>query len=167
VPYWTSAAEARLNGDLLERAALPGSYLTVDRRWRDGDQLTVRLPMHLHLAHMPDDPTLQAAMYGPLVLAGRLGTAGLTAANLRAGPTPPRKVPEYPAQPVAAPVISARPGDPASWLTPVAGRVLEFRTTADKRPIAVVPLNGIFDERYAVYWKVSEAAAAQAEGADT
>ncbi len=27
---------------------------------------------------MPDDPTLQAVMYGPLVLAGKLGTAGLT-----------------------------------------------------------------------------------------
>jgi uncharacterized protein len=127
----------------------------------------VRLPMRLHVAQMPDDPTLQAVMYGPLVLAGCLGTAGLDASDLRAGPTPPRKVPEYPAQPVAAPVISARSGDPASWLTPVPGRVLEFRTSAQKRPITVMPLNAIFDERFAVYWKVSEAAPAQAGGADT
>jgi DUF1680 family protein len=165
VPYWTSGGEARLNGNLLQGFAQPGSYFTLERRWRDGDQLSVRLPMHLHVAPMPDDPTVQAAMYGPLVLAGRLGTEGLDASDLRAGPTAPRKVPEYPAQPVAAPVISAR-SDPASWLTPVAGRALEFRTSAQARPITVVPLNAILDERYAVYWKVSEAAA-QAGGVDT
>jgi DUF1680 family protein len=163
VPYWTSGGEARLNGSLLEGFAQPGSYFTVDRRWHDGDQLTVRLPMHLHVVPMPDDPTIQAAMYGPVVLAGRLGTAGLSAAVLRAGPTPPRKVPEYPAQPVAAPVIAARSGNPAGWLTPIPGRTLEFRTTAQGQPITLVPLSTIFDERYAVYWKVSD----QAGGTDT
>jgi uncharacterized protein len=167
VPYWTSGGEARLNGNLLPGFAQPGNYFTVDRRWRDGDQLSVRLPMHLHVAQMPDDPTIRAVMYGPLVLAGCLGTAALDASDLRAGPTPPRKVPEYPARPVAAPVISARSGDPASWLTRVPGRVLEFRTNAQKQPLTVMPLNAIFDERFAVYWKVSEPAPAQADGADT
>jgi uncharacterized protein len=160
VPYWTSGAEARLNGTLLPARAAPGGYLSVERRWRDGDRLTVRLPMYLHAAPMPDDQSIQAVMYGPLVLAGRLGSDGLTAAGLRAGPTAPRKVPEYPAQPVAAPVITARSGDPASWLTPVSGHALEFRTTAQVQPITLAPLNAIFDERYAVYWKVSEAAPA-------
>jgi uncharacterized protein len=159
VPYWTSGGEARLNGNLLKGFPQPGSYLTVDRRWSDGDQLAVRLPMHLHVAQMPDDPTIQAVMFGPLVLAGRLGTEGLNAADLRAAPTRPRKIPEYAAQPVSAPVISAQSGDPVSWLAPVAGRVLEFRTTGQARPITLVPLSSIFDERYAVYWKVSEAAA--------
>ena len=160
VPYWTSGGEARLNGRLLKGFAQPGSYFSVDRSWGDGDELTVRLPMRLHFAPMPDDPTIQAAMYGPLVLAGRLGTEGLNTAGLRAGPTRPRKVPEYPAEPLAAPVISARSSDPASWLAPVEGRVLEFRTTAQARPITLVPLNRLFDERYAVYWKLSEAARA-------
>jgi hypothetical protein len=64
---------------------------------------------------------------------------------------------------VAAPLIQARPGDPSSWLSPVDGRALEFRTTAQGRPITLAPLNAIFDERYAVYWKVSD----QPGGADT
>jgi uncharacterized protein len=160
VPYWTAGGEARLNGTPLQGFAQPGSYFTVERRWRDGDQLTVRLPMHLHVAPMPDDPTLQAAMYGPLVLAGRLGSEGLGASDLRAVPTPPRKVPEYPLPPVAAPVITTRSTDPASWLIPVPGRGLEFRTNEQAQPITLVPLNAIFDERYAVYWKVREAARA-------
>jgi uncharacterized protein len=110
--------------------------------------------MHLHLARMPDDSSLQAVMYGPLVLAGRLGTAGLAAANLRAEPTRPRRVPEYRSPPLAAPAIIAPSADPASWLEPFAGRPLAFRTTGQAQALTLEPLNGIFDERYAVYWKV-------------
>ena len=36
--------------------------------------------MELSTQSMPDDPGLQAVMYGPLVLGGRLGQQGLTSA---------------------------------------------------------------------------------------
>jgi hypothetical protein len=112
--------------------------------------------MHLHAAPMPDDPSLRAVMYGPLVLAGRLGRAGLDATHLRAGPTAPRRVPEYPLPPVAAPTITTAVLDPASWLEPLAGQPLAFRTTGQTQPLTLEPLNGIFDERYAVYFRVRE-----------
>ncbi len=156
VPYWTAAASAQLNGETLASAGTPGSYLVLKRIWREGDRIELRLPMRLHLARMPDDPTLQAVMYGPLVLAGRLGTAGLDRAHLRAGPTAPRHVPEYGAEPIDVAPISAPSADPLGWLAPVAGRSLEFKTTHLARPITLVPLNRIFDERYAVYWRVVE-----------
>jgi DUF1680 family protein len=113
----------------------------------------VRLPMRLHTAPMPDDPTVQAVMYGPVVLAGKLGTAGLTAENLRAEPTKPRTVPEYKSDPVTAPSIRAPSSDPASWLKQAGP--LEFRTVGQPNELTLVPLNRIFDERYAVYWKLS------------
>jgi hypothetical protein len=34
--------------------------------------------MQLSVESMPDDPTLQAFLYGPVVLAGDLGNEGLT-----------------------------------------------------------------------------------------
>ena len=154
IPYWCAAASAQLNGRPLPGCAAPGSYLEVERRWRAGDVLSVRLPMHLHLAPMPDDSSLQAVMYGPLVLAGRLGTAGLDRATLRAEPTRPRRVPEYRAAPIAAAPIVASAADPASWLEPLPDRRLAFRTSGQTQPLTLEPLNGIFDERYAVYWKV-------------
>ena len=159
VPYWTAAGSAQLNGEALPAFAAPGSYSALQRRWRDGDQLVVRLPMHLHVVRMPDDPSLQAVMYGPLVLAGRMGTAGLDASSLRAEPTRPRTVPEYRLPPVAAPVIAAPTADPSSWLEPLAGRPLVFRTKGQAQPLTLEPLNGVFDERYAVYWKVLEGSA--------
>ena len=90
----------------------------------DGDRVEVDLPMRLHAAPMPDDATVQAVMYGPLVLAGKLGTAGLTAETLRAEPTKPRTVPEYKAEPVAAPTIRAASADPSTWLKPAGGGAL-------------------------------------------
>lgn len=155
VPYWTAGGSATLNGAKLESFATPSSYLVLDRTWRDGDRVEVHLPMRLHTVPMPDDPTVQAVMYGPLVLAGKLGTAGLTAENLRAEPTKPRTVPEYKGEPVAAPTIHASSSDPATWLKPAGGRTLEFRTVGQPNELTLVPLNRVFDERYAVYWKVS------------
>jgi uncharacterized protein len=154
VPYWTAGASAQLNGQRLPIGAIRAGYLEVERRWHDGDVLAVRLPMHLHLAPMPDDASLQAVMYGPLVLAARMGTSGLDAATLRAEPTRPRRVPEYRASAIAAPPISAPAVDPASWLEPLPDRRLAFRTKGQAQRMTLEPLSGIFEERYAVYWKV-------------
>ena len=155
VPYWTAGGSASVNGARLESFATPRSYFVLDRTWRDGDRVEVHLPMRLHSAPMPDDPTVQAVMYGPLVLAGKLGTAGLTPDTLRAEPTKPRTVPEYRLEPVAAPTIRAASADPATWLKPAGGRALEFRTVGQPNELTLAPLNRILDERYAVYWKVS------------
>jgi len=155
IPYWTRGGTASLNGRKLEAFAAPQSYLVIDRIWKEGDRLSVTLPMHLHIDAMPDDPSLQAVMYGPVVLAGKLGSSGLNTGILRAEPTKPRTVPEYKGEPIAAPTIVARSSDPASWLQPIGGRPLEFRTVGQSSEITLAPLNRIFDERYAVYWKVA------------
>jgi hypothetical protein len=155
VPYWaTKGGVAKLNGRVLDGFASAGSFFVVDRTWKDGDTLEVSLPMSLHKHAMPDDPTIQSMMYGPLVLAGKLGTAGLTPEILRAEPTKPRTVPEYKGQAVPAPQFTSR-GDLASWITPVPNKPLEFKTQGQATDVTLVPLNSIFDERYAVYWKVT------------
>ncbi|MBS0580094.1 MAG: glycoside hydrolase family 127 protein [Proteobacteria bacterium] len=155
IPYWTRGCSALLNGDALPVAADAGGYLTVRRRWAPGDVLMVRVPMHLHAAPMPDDSSLQAVMYGPLVLAARLGTAGLDSGNLRAVPTQPRKVPEYAGEPLTVAAISATSADPSNWLERVDTRPLEFRSVGQEKSLTFVPLNRIFDERYAVYFRMT------------
>ena len=158
VPYWaTGTNTAALNGKALEGFAAPGGYYVLDRTWNDADRLTLRFPMSLHPHPMPDDPTLVAFMYGPLVLAGRLGTEGLTPATLRAAPTKPRTVPNYPLEPVAAPAFPAGTGDLASWIKP-GSAPREFRTTGQPQDVTLVPFYRLFDERYAVYWKVGRRA---------
>jgi DUF1680 family protein len=148
VPSWTDGkAAGRLNGHPVEGFAAPGSEWSLDRVWRDGDRVTLTLPMRLRFEPAPDDPSTQAAMIGPIVLAGRLGKTGLTPSTLRAEPTKPRTVPEYKLDPVPAPAL--RDGSLAAGSRP-----LEFRAAGvDGHEMPLVPLNAIFDERYAVYWK--------------
>ncbi|HSD33388.1 MAG TPA: beta-L-arabinofuranosidase domain-containing protein [Gemmatimonadales bacterium] len=158
VPYWMGAGgTARLNGRALEGFAAPGGYFVLDRTWKEGDTVAVTVPMHLHLQPLPDDPSVQAVMYGPLVLVGRLGTEGLTPGVLRAEPTKPRTVPEYKSEPVPAPAFRAKGAGPADWITRTRAQSLEFRTTGQQQDVTLVPFYTLFDERYAVYWKITAA----------
>ena len=159
VPYWVSEGGwVKLDGRQLDAFAGPGSYIVLDRTWRDGERLELRLPMRLHGHAMPDDSSVQAVMYGPLVLVGRMGTEGITAENRRAEPTKPRTVPEFkdPAPP-PAPRIRGALDDVTSGVTPVAGKALEFTTKGQPTAMTLVPLYRLFDERYVVYWTVSRA----------
>jgi DUF1680 family protein len=168
VPGWLqSAPVVKLNGRALEASAAPGGYLALNRVWKAGDKLEMELPMRLRVESMPDDPRMQAFLYGPLVLAGDLGADGLTEAhisgpNLRVGApdieqhgsplgptntTPPIKA-------VEIPVFQAAGAEPGSWIK-AGGKPLSFRTTGQKQDVTLVPLNSILDRRYAVYWQLS------------
>ncbi|HET9792885.1 MAG TPA: glycoside hydrolase family 127 protein [Thermoanaerobaculia bacterium] len=152
IPSWTEGrAAGTLNGRPVEGFAAPGSWWSLDRVWRDGDRVSLTLPMRARFEATPDDPSTQAAMVGPIVLAGRLGKEGLTPSTLRAEPTKPRTVPEYKLDPVSAPELRGASLSPGA-------RPLEFRAaTIDGRAMELVPLNSLFDERYAVYWKIRSA----------
>ncbi len=151
VPYWaTRGGTVKLNGATLPAFSSPSSYLAINRTWKDGDKIEVSLPMSLHVQPMPDDPTLQAMMYGPLVLAGRLGEHGLTKALTYPG---------YDTAPVGEPIPVTSIANPsknaAGWVEPVSGTPLTFRTTGQEEAIGFIPLYRVFGERYAVYWKVN------------
>lgn len=149
MPEWLSdRGSVKLNGKPLEASASPGSYLTIARTWKTGDRIEVALPMNLHIVAMPDDPTLQAVLYGPLVLAGDLGSQGLTKAMI-VGP----EGPEVHKLPLEVPGFRAASGDPEKWIRPE-GKPLVFRTTGQLRDVTLAPLNRLFDQRYSVYWRV-------------
>jgi hypothetical protein len=167
VPGWLRRApEVRLNGRTLEVSAAPGAYVSLRRAWKPGDRLDLELPMHLRVEAMPDDPRMQAFLYGPLVLAGDLGDDGLTEAhivgpNLRVGAAnieqhgsplaPVNRTPPIPD--LEIPTFRAAGPDPSSWIKPADGPQV-FRTAGQKQDVTLRPLNKLFDRRYAVYWQV-------------
>ena len=153
VPWWaTRGGAVKINGESLPVFASPSSFLTLSRLWKSGDRVELDLPMSLSSVPMPDDPTLQAVMYGPLVLAGRLGAHGLTREMTYGGYDC-----ELKGSPAAVADISGDPRKVASWVEPEPGGRLAFRTRGQKQATELVPLNEIASERYAVYWKVREA----------
>ncbi len=149
IPGWTRGASAKINGRAIDATPTPGSYLTLTRAWKAGDRIELALPMRLAVEAMPDDAAMQAFLYGPLVLAGDLGTEGLTEGN-QEGPNAPR--PQR--APIEIPGFQARGGETASWIRPGNGP-LEFRTSGQARDVTLAPLNSIFGKRYSVYWNVT------------
>ena len=149
-PYWAGGKmTVTVNGKPVEPVRANG-YLTIDRTWRTSDELRAALPMKLHVQPMPDDDTLQAIMYGPVVLAGDLGRAGLTEAMHQGGYNPP----ELP-DPPAAPEFVAESSDPASWIEQTSRPLLTFKTKGQERNVEMLPLSRITEQRYGVYWRVT------------
>ncbi len=107
------------------------------------------MPMHLRIEAMPDDSTIQAVLYGPVVLAGDLGSAGLTE-QMIIGPNAPR--PQR--LPIDIPTFRAASADPNSWIAP-GDKPLSFSTKGQEKNVTLEPFNTIYDKRYAVYWKVA------------
>jgi len=77
-PGWCPAMTLTVNGKRKIVSRRPGSYYALKRTFKSGDVVEVRLPMSLRLEPLPNAPDHAALMYGPITLAGRLGTAGLT-----------------------------------------------------------------------------------------
>jgi uncharacterized protein len=150
IPYWaTKGVQIKLNGTVQHVTVTPGSYLEFKRKWRDGDKVELSLPMSFHTAPTPDDDTVQAAMYGPLVLAAQMGKQGLTKEMIYgdSGPDNEKR------KPIPMPEVQST-SEPASWLEKAPGDALSFRTIGQSETMHLIPLYKLLDERYSVYWKV-------------
>jgi DUF1680 family protein len=152
VPSWAEGAVARVNGRTVGGAAASPGYVSLARTWKDGDRVKVSLPMKLFLDRMPDNPNLAAVRYGPLVLAGELGTAQF--APEQQFQKDPRAMDGAPRVPV--PEFVGVTADPSDWIERVPGKPLTFRTRGVGRPadVTLIPLNRLYDQRYNVYWRL-------------
>jgi DUF1680 family protein len=154
IPYWAKSGSVKVNGRLVPAFADPGSYLVLRGPWRSGDRIELSLPMSLHAAPMPDNENLQAAMYGPLVLAARFEEQ-------------PRGswYREFNAQEKQEPgptlQFKGKLEDPASWLESAGGE-LTFRGRSQDQAVTFVPLSNIVHERYSVYHEIHGSTASAA-----
>jgi DUF1680 family protein len=146
IPYWVQGGSVKINGAPLPAFSSPSSYLTLNRVWKAGDKIELSLPMGLHIDSMPDNETIQAAMYGPLVLAGHFDavTKDMTYGGYEPKPGDEKKVPD----------IVADASNPTAWIEPDAKQSLTFSTVGQSQPLTLVPLYKVIHDRYAVYWKV-------------
>ena len=86
-PEWSGKPIVKVNGKKVTVKGKPSSYIKLKRRWKAGDTVEVTYPMGLHLEATPDDASRAALMYGPIVLAGDLGTEGMVAPAPFSDPT--------------------------------------------------------------------------------
>jgi hypothetical protein len=127
-PAWCERMTLSVNGRRQLVSQRAGRYVDLERTWRDGDTVQVEMPMGRRLEPLPNAPNLAAVMHGPLVLAGRLGTAGLS--------------------PGADMIANERESGQ------MLNMPMEIPSLAASKAIELAPWYGIAHERYALYWKV-------------
>ena len=67
VPYWSQRGfTVKVNGVTQQVNAVPGSYVTLNRTWSNGDTITIAMPFSLRAEQAIDIPTRQAIAYGPV-----------------------------------------------------------------------------------------------------
>lgn len=66
VPSWCENASLKINGKNVAVKALADSYLCVDRKWNNGDQVELLLPMNLNIKRWPLNKNSASVYYGPI-----------------------------------------------------------------------------------------------------
>lgn len=155
-PSWAKdGVTVTINGKGVKVKQEPGSYIVLTRSWKKGDKIVLQLPMSLHAVATNDDPAKAALAYGPIVLAGEMGTAGFTAPAPYSNPTLHNDYYTYkynvPGNIITALALS--PQKIGDAVQPVPGQPLTFKTI--KEGITLRPLYDIHRERYVVYWQLS------------
>jgi hypothetical protein len=152
-PAWAEKISVRVNGKTQKISGAPGSYVSLDRQWQNGDRVEIKLPMKLHAAPLPGASNIVEVLYGPIVLAGNLGTNGMPNPCAR-DQLDLAKVPD--------PIVPVLVGDPKTFLKKIkpTSEPLVFQTKNLGQPndVTLVPFYKANHERYTVYWNVVSAA---------
>ncbi|RZK67536.1 MAG: hypothetical protein EOO95_02625 [Pedobacter sp.] len=72
VPSWaTNGFIIKINGKVQNDEAIPGSYLHLNRIWKDGDVIEVKMPFSFRLDPVMDQQNIASLFYGPILLAAQ------------------------------------------------------------------------------------------------
>lgn len=152
IPTWTNGFEVKVNGTT-SGATDENGFWCINRTWKAGDNIEISLPMHLRLEEVKNTPRTHAIFYGPLVLAGDLGTEGVTFDRVNQTDNFFNGYPSYMAPSTPVPLLTGST-DTLDWIVKTEGKT-EFTTTAtsDNSNLRLIPLYKAVGIRFADYWK--------------
>ncbi len=86
-PSWVNESqfEISVNGKSITVNKNPGSYVSINRKWKTDDEVIMKLPMKLNAEKLPDSSNYVALTYGPYVLAAKTGDDDLKGLYADAG----------------------------------------------------------------------------------
>ena len=135
-PWWaTQGVQLTVNGSAVAVTKDADGYILLQRKWKNKDVVGIRFPMNIYTEHMPDNNNRVALLYGPVVLAGQLGT------------TMPDPV-------YGTPVLLTDNHTVTDWVKPVQGKPLVFKLENVGKPYdtELAPFYKTYNQYYNVYW---------------
>lgn len=161
-PKWVKPGVLKIdvNNKSQKFAASPGSFVEISRTWKNGDVISVTLPMHTEVEFLPDSSSWGSLVHGPIVLAAATDTTdliGLKANDSRMGHVADGSF--YAIE--KAPVLVNHHGDLAKAVTKVPGEPMTFSVASAVYPdqysdLKLVPFFTLHDARYMLYWQVTD-----------
>lgn len=157
-PAWVAAGTFKIfvNGKEYPHKASSSSYIPIDRMWKTGDEVKIRLPMHNSIERMPNVPNYIAIMHGPVLLGAKTGKEdmnGMVADDSRWGHIAGGKKLAVDQAPV---IIEESEAAIISKIRPVTGKPLTFTiphlNTINAGNLTLEPFFQIHDSRYMIYW---------------
>ncbi|GEN74265.1 glycoside hydrolase family 127 protein [Chryseobacterium hagamense] len=159
VPEWTNASQitVSINSENIKVSVDSDGYINIKKKWKKGDAVEMKMPMHLTAEQLPDHSDYYAFKYGPVVLAapyGKENQQGLLADESRGGHI--AHGPQIPLNEI--PVIEGNASEVLDHIQPVNGTNLSFSVNglypSEKfgNGLRLVPFYTIREERYIIYW---------------
>jgi DUF1680 family protein len=156
-PGWVSTGLLKITINRKEFAykAPPSSYISINRKWKKGDVVVIRLPMHNSIEHLPNLPQYIAFLHGPILLGAKTGTEnmkGLIADDSRFGQYASGERMPIDKAPV---LIDDKLEQIANRMLLVKGAPLHYTLNVkimNTIPIQLEPFYQIHDARYMMYW---------------
>lgn len=146
-PAWTDGMAVRINGKKTKAVKGPDGYVSLNRKWKDGDVVEVDFNMNLRLETAHGNEKLGALVYGPIVLAGRLGKEGMSSPAPDSDPTLYNDYYTYD--------YNIPEGLPTTLSTSRLSKKGPLRWETENG-VTIEPLYDIHRERYVVYWDIKD-----------
>ncbi|MBZ5858909.1 glycoside hydrolase family 127 protein [Flavihumibacter profundi] len=134
-PAWSDKTIIYVNGQPLSVTVDIDGFIVINRSWKNKDRVQLVLSKQLYTEAMPDNANRIAILYGPLVLAGSLGT------------TMPDPV-------FGTPVLLTDDKNVKNWIKPLDNQPLHFEMVGVGKPkdVPLRPFYQVYKEYYSVYW---------------
>ncbi|MFC1490398.1 beta-L-arabinofuranosidase domain-containing protein [Candidatus Latescibacterota bacterium] len=137
-PHWAEkGVDVTVNGDAVDTAVTDDGYISIDRKWQNGDVIDISFPFTLRYEAMPDNPDRIAVFHGPLALGADLGPSD----------DPDADNADY------VPVFFAKGKSPDEWIRPADGtNTFETFGAGEPREVTLRPFYQLYNSRYSLYW---------------
>lgn len=160
-PSWASCDgfQITINGEVQALDTKQPSYVTIEREWRDDDEIEVKLPTRVSIEPLTNLEEYAAVLYGPIVLAAVTDRDDLK--GLVAGEGRMDHVASGAMRPLdEAPMLVSEQDDLPNLVERSDAPQLEFAISGAVRPkrfadLKLVPFYQVHDARYMLYWRVA------------
>lgn len=147
IPSWIAdAATIKINDETPISVSETG-YYAISRVWNEGDTITVKLPMGLHTYTARDSVNKVSFMYGPIVLAGALGTENFPSSDIQGDHTALDNHTK-----ISVDDLIVEDKDPNTFISASDLSKLEFTMTVGENSYTLIPYFDLHHQRYTLYW---------------